>query len=431
MTNTIKFNKTVIENLDIPEKRTKFMSDEVKGLYLDVTPRGTKSFRLGYKYNTYNQTYTIGRFPDINPTLAVNKAKELRALITQGINPQIQKAEKKKEDTFKSFFIDKYLPIQANRKGFPKVEAIWSMSKDRKKKVKTEILRWNTTVPKKMNNVLESFNAHYLKAKFLNLKLSEITDTDISSFIKGVSSNAYANRMVRELRAIFNTTDLLTNPVSKALKRELTLRVVNPRTVKASPNQVIEIGKALHKVRYGYFIEEKGRYYQPHPIQASAIEILLYEGLRPNEVLSMKWSEIIDGVYTTDTKTGTKSFRLTSHTMMIINNIEKKSPYVFTSHVNPQTHYKNVRGTWEQVCKLANTPELNLYDLRKTYSSRGTKMFGIHTSSKLTGHSSPNVVSKHYSHLDDEEHTEHKQDVADYFNDLINGGGKVIKLGKS
>ena len=103
MTNTIKFNKTVIENLDIPEKRTKFISDEVKGLYLDVTPRGTKSFRLGYKYNTYNQTYTIGRFPDINPTLAVNKAKELRALITQGINPQIQKAEKKKEDTFKSF----------------------------------------------------------------------------------------------------------------------------------------------------------------------------------------------------------------------------------------------------------------------------------------------------------------------------------------
>ena len=32
MTNTIKFSKTVIENLDIPEKRTKFMSDEVKGL---------------------------------------------------------------------------------------------------------------------------------------------------------------------------------------------------------------------------------------------------------------------------------------------------------------------------------------------------------------------------------------------------------------
>jgi hypothetical protein len=58
-------------------------------------------------------------------------------------------------------------------------------------------------------------------------------------------------------------------------------------------------------------------------------------------------------------------------------------------------------------------------------------MFGIHTSSKLTGHSSPNVVSKHYSHLDDEEHTEHKQDVANYFNSLINGGGKVIKLGKS
>ena len=68
----------------------------------------------------------------------------------------------------------------------------------------------------------------------------------------------------------------------------------------------------------------------------------------------MKWNEIVDGVYTTGTKTGDKSFRLTSHTMMIINSIEKTSIYVFTSIVNPQEHLKTIGKTWATVCKLSN-----------------------------------------------------------------------------
>jgi len=425
MSNTIKFTKKIIESLDIPKTRTRYLSDEVKGLCLEVTKYGVKSFRLRYKINTNSQTFTIGKFPDIGTHQVITKAKELKALITQGIDPQSNKIDKRKEDTFKIFFIDKYLPIQASRKGFPKVKVIWARNKANTK----DVLKWDSKVPKKLDNVLESFNAYFLKAKFFNLKLSEITDVHITSFIKGVSSNAYANRMVRELRAVFNTTDLSINPVAKALKRELTLRVVNPRTIKASKEQLIEIGKSLHKVKYG-FLADSGHYYQPRPLQASIIEILLYEGLRPSEVMSMKWNEIVDGVYTTGTKTGDKSFRLTSHTMMIINSIEKTSIYVFTSIVNPQEHLKTIGKTWATVCKLSNIENLNLYDLRKTYSSSGTKKFGIHTSTKLTGHSSMSVVEKHYSHLDQEEHGQAKQDLADDFHNLLNGGGKVVKLGK-
>ena len=40
------------------------------------------------------------------------------------------------------------------------------------------------------------------------------------------------------------------------------------------------------------------------------------------------------------------------------------------------------------------------------------------------------VVEKHYSHLDQEEHGQAKQDLADDFHNLLNGGGKVVKLGK-
>ena len=111
-------------------------------------------------------------------------------------------------------------------------------------------------------------------------------------------------------------------------------------------------------------MEEKGFYYQPQPIQAYIIQILLFEGLRPNEVMSMKWTELDNNIYSTDTKTGQKQFRLTSPTMRIINSLEKKSEFVFPSPINHTKPITNIRKTWITLCKLAGIEDLNLYDLR-------------------------------------------------------------------
>ena len=40
---TIKFNKTTLDNIPTPEKRTRLYSDEVKGLVLEITTKGAKS----------------------------------------------------------------------------------------------------------------------------------------------------------------------------------------------------------------------------------------------------------------------------------------------------------------------------------------------------------------------------------------------------
>ena len=57
----ITFNKSNIESIETPLKRSLVYSDEIKGLHLETFKSGTKTFRL--------------------------------ALITQGINPQIQKVK--------------------------------------------------------------------------------------------------------------------------------------------------------------------------------------------------------------------------------------------------------------------------------------------------------------------------------------------------
>ena len=419
-TKTIKFNKSSLDAIPTPDKRTKYYSDEVKGLVLEITPKGAKSFRVLYSHNYTSKAYTIGSYPDITPSVAITRAKELRALITQGLDPQAEKKEKQKEHTFKTFFIDRYIPMQIARRNM-KTTAM-TLPNGR--------IKFNDIVEGKNGKLLEGYNAHIKNAKFLNKKLSEITERDIHFFINYIGSNSMANRLIRELRAIFNKTDLSINPVSRALKRELTMRSVKPRTVKATKEQIISLGKALPKILNGYFMEEKGFYYQPQPIQAYIIQILLFEGLRPNEVMSMKWTELDGNIYSTDTKTGQKQFRLTAPTMRIINTLEKKSEFVFPSPINPKKPITNIRKTWTTLCKLAGIEDLNLYDLRKTFSSAGTKKFGLHTSSKLTGHSNLSTVSKHYSHLDMDEITEAKEEIAGEFENLLLGGGKVVKFGK-
>ena len=419
-TKTIKFNKSSLDAIPTPEKRTKYYSDEVKGLVLEITPKGAKSFRVLYSHNYTSKAYTIGSYPDITPSVAITRAKELRALITQGLDPQAEKKEKQKEHTFKTFFIDRYIPMQIARRNMNTTAMTLPNGR----------IKFNDIVEGKNGKLLEGYNAHIKNAKFINKKLSEISEKDIHFFINSIGSNSMANRLIRELRAIFNKTDLSINPVSRALKRELTMRTVKPRTVKATKEQIISLGKALPKILNGYFMEEKGFYYQPQPTQAYIIQILLFEGLRPNEVMSMKWTELDSNIYSTDTKTGQKQFRLTAPTMRIINSLEKKSEFVFPSPINPRKPITNIRKTWTTLCKLAGIEDLNLYDLRKTFSSAGTKKFGLHTSSKLTGHSNLSTVSKHYSHLDMDEITEAKEEIAGEFENLLLGGGKVVKFGK-
>ena len=419
-TKTIKFNKSSLDAIPTPEKRTKYYSDEVKGFVLEITPKGAKSFRVLYSINYTSKAYTIGSYPDITPSVAITRAKELRALITQGLDPQAEKKEKQKEHTFKTFFIDRYIPMQIARRNMNTTAMTLPNGR----------IKFNDLVEGKNGKLLEGYNAHIKNAKFINKKLSEITERDIHFFINSIGSNSMANRLIRELRAIFNKTDLSINPVSRTLKRELTMRTVKPRTVKATKEQIISLGKALPKILNGYFMEEKGFYYQPQPTQAYIIQILLFEGLRPNEVMSMKWTELDSNIYSTDTKTGQKQFRLTAPTMRIINSLEQKSEFVFPSPINPRKPITNIRKTWTTLCKLAGIEDLNLYDLRKTFSSAGTKKFGLHTSSKLTGHSNLSTVSKHYSHLDMDEITEAKEEIAGEFENLLLGGGKVVKFGK-
>lgn len=57
------------------------------GLYLYVTPTGTKSWRLKYRWQGREKLLVIGRFPDISLAMARAHREEAKAKIRQGVDP--------------------------------------------------------------------------------------------------------------------------------------------------------------------------------------------------------------------------------------------------------------------------------------------------------------------------------------------------------
>ncbi len=107
---TIPLTATEVKSAKPKEKAYKLFDGQ--GLFLFVDKTGGKLWRLKYKspVTDKEKTYSMGRYPDISLLQAREKRQELRSMITQGIDPMLEKQEEKvklvakevkKSDTFK------------------------------------------------------------------------------------------------------------------------------------------------------------------------------------------------------------------------------------------------------------------------------------------------------------------------------------------
>ena len=127
MTKYIEFNKGSINKIPKPEKRIRYYHKELKGLNIDVRSTGVKTFYFNYKENGYNYNYRIGVYPQITPAIALDRCRELKVSLAKGINPQLEKTQKRKELTFREFFFDRYLDIQFTKKEIEGVKPYYTL----------------------------------------------------------------------------------------------------------------------------------------------------------------------------------------------------------------------------------------------------------------------------------------------------------------
>lgn len=71
-----------------------------KGLYLLVTPTGSKLWRLNYRFGGKYKTIALGHCPEVGLSEARERARGYRAVPEKGIDPILKKKEERLKKTF-------------------------------------------------------------------------------------------------------------------------------------------------------------------------------------------------------------------------------------------------------------------------------------------------------------------------------------------
>ena len=88
---------TTIRALKPREKA--FKTFDGGGLYLHITPKGGRTWRLKYRYAGREKLLSLGTYPDTSLKLARTKRDNARTLLAKDIDPSAKRQSEKVEQT--------------------------------------------------------------------------------------------------------------------------------------------------------------------------------------------------------------------------------------------------------------------------------------------------------------------------------------------
>jgi integrase len=361
-----RLTDAIVKRLPLPTTGKAITIDaDVFGFGARVTANGARSYVLRYTTRAGRErTFTIGDATVWRTTDARDKARELRREIEDGGDPLAEIEDERAAPTmldlierFRSEHLPKKRPRTASEYGY--------------------LLQLH---------IEPHFSRH--------VKVADVRFEDINALHRKItkSGSPYAaNRTIALLSKMFalavHWRMRPDNPV-KGIERNKEYH----RRRYLSGDELVRLTKALAKHR------DKGA--------ADAIRLLLLTGARRGEVLSMRWSEVADGVWSKP-PSSTKQREhhqvpLSAPARQLLSNIRKRqrprTDFVFPSH-GANGHLVEIKRSWRQITKAAGIEGLRIHDLRHSYASQlvsgGASLPLI---GALLGHSNPLTTSR-YAHL--------------------------------
>ena len=227
------------------------------GLYLEVTPTGSKLWRWKYRLHGKENRFAIGRYPDIPLKEAREAAEAARKQVKEGQHPSQQKQ------------INRLLAERDQKNTFEAIAREWIEGRD-----------WEEVTKKRRLNMLERVVFPHI-GKF---PAKQIVPEQILDILKRAAENngiSVANEAKRTMASIFGLAIATlrakydpVHPVRDALPKN--------KTQHKRPLTTDEIGRLLKTV------DGHGGYYQ---IQC-AFNLMWLTLARPTEVIEAEWSEI-------------------------------------------------------------------------------------------------------------------------------------------
>jgi integrase len=365
MATRLNFTKRDIDALALPPqgKRLWVYDGRVRGLALQVTSTGAKSFYVVRKVEGRTEFIRLGAYPDLTIEQARKSAQAVNGEIARGINPAEQRREKHREWTLGELWAD-YLEHHA---------------KVHKRSWRTDELRFKYLLP------------------WANRKLSAIKRSEVKSLHArlGQDHGHYAaNRLLALLRHMVNYA-------------------MRERGVKLSENPALGVKPFKEEKRERWLqASDLPAFFQAvaeetNPDIRDYITVSLLTGARKSNVLSMRWGEVdleraVWAIPAAKFKTG-KPLVIPLATQAVEILEARRLTYGHTGFVFPSTgktgHMVEPKKGWGRILKRAGLENLRLHDLRHTLASwqvsQGASLAII---GRGLGHNST-VTTARYAHL--------------------------------
>jgi len=249
---------TVIPNLKSePEP---YKKSDSEGLYLLVTPEGSRLWHLAYRFVGKQKTLALGPYPVVTLAMAREARVEAKRLLAQGVDP----SEKRKADK----------RAAAAARTFAEVADEWFATK-REPEAKSE-----ATLKRDRWLIRE------LKSEIGHRPIGEIEPPELLRVLKKVEARGQyetVSRMCTLASQVFrfgSWNGYCTRDTAADLKGALTSPKSTPRPGLTDPAAVGKLGRVIN----GYI--GKG------PLVGWALRFLSLTLVRPGEVAKAEWSEI-------------------------------------------------------------------------------------------------------------------------------------------
>lgn len=293
-----------IRNLKPSDKPAKYPVG--KGLYLLVTPKGQKWWRLRYRFGGKEKMLGLGVYPEVSLKKAVEKRDEARRLLADGLDPSRVKREEKAERQRKA----------AN--SFETIAREWFGKHSP---------NWADTYIRKVQGQLERDMFPWLGFR----PIAEITAPELLAVARRLEANGAlhsAHRLIRTAGQVFRyavATGRAERDPSGDLRGALPPAKGGHFPAVTEPDRVAELLRMIDG-------------YQGTPAVSAALRLAPLVFVRPGELRKARWADIdLDAAewrYTV-TKTGTQHIvPLATQAVAILRDLEPitgRFPYVFPS----------------------------------------------------------------------------------------------------
>lgn len=388
--NGIRLNKSDVTSLKADPDGTRFYPVAGhKGLCIQVTKGGTKSFVLRYRFHGRQKIHTLGVFPSMTPDEARKKLDVTWTKINAGTDPNLEKAEERRaaaEEKHAAFTVAdlsaRYIEehIKVNNKPSWQAEATRLIEK------------------------------HIIPA-LGKLPVRDVGPADISAMLFKIrkATPTQANRVRAVLRTMFGRAEewehrpLGSNPVAVVKQRSPEVK----RERRLSDLELKALGAALRKS-------------QESPHILAAIRLALLAGMRKGEIQALRWEwvdlkvgviRIPPAEHKTGKKTGkTRVVQLCSALVKVLKSlpVTQDCPYVvpglprrdeegkvtewrpFIGLQNPMERIREAAGLADKDEHADDDP--GWHDLRRTFASVGSDLGLKGFVGELLGHSEQSVT---------------------------------------